>query len=256
MSNETPFKVNFDLVNRVSEFLNFLLYFSALITILLISNEYFKIEKNLNFYFANNLNVLLSIIAVIYFVVTLILNHLFYKAENNRYTDFIDNSLGTKLLEKNSINYFTNHSIEFGIKKLGVNCFESSYFSKRISSKMLPKLIFQTSLVLILFLISSFYLSKNHFAIILQIALPISIITELIKIIYFNSYVTEVFENFKKIFSCIDHKNVENQILINVLNYEKTLSYFCVNLDSKIYSEMNGKLSKDWFEIKERYEIK
>ncbi|EKT4518077.1 hypothetical protein JE957_002080 [Flavobacterium psychrophilum] len=256
MNNETPFKVNFDLVNKVSNGLNFLLYFSASITTLLISNEYFKIEEYLNFYFANNLNILLSIIAVIYFVVMLILNHLFYKAENNRYTDFIDNSLGTKLLERNSTNYFTNHNIEFGIKKLGINCFESSYFSKRISSKMLPKLIFQTLLILILFLLSSFYLSKNNYATILQLALPISIIAELIKIIYYNNYVSEVFENFKKIFSCVDQKNIDNQILSNVLNYEKTLSYFCVNLNSKIHSEMNGELSKYWIEIKERYEIK
>ena len=106
------------------------------------------------------------------------------------------------------------------------------------------------------FLLSSFYLSKNNYATILQLALPISIIAELIKIIYYNNYVSEVFENFKKIFSCVDQKNIDNQILSNVLNYEKTLSYFCVNLNSKIYSEMNGELSKDWIEIKERYEIK
>lgn len=50
-------------------------------------------------------------------------------AANERRKGFIDNSLGTKLLEKPVLNYYDNDSIEKGPYKMLVNCYENCFFT-------------------------------------------------------------------------------------------------------------------------------
>lgn len=58
-------------------------------------------------------------------------------AANERRKGFIDNSLGTKLLEKPVLNYYDNDSIEKGPYKMLVNCYENCFFTYNIIKVML-----------------------------------------------------------------------------------------------------------------------
>ena len=61
-------------------------------------------------------------------------------AANERRKGFIDNSLGTKLLEKPVLNYYDNDSIEKGPYKMLVNCYENCFFTYNIINTTLKNL--------------------------------------------------------------------------------------------------------------------
>lgn len=78
----------------------------------------------------NLLNILnyFSIIGygILYIVVEIIMQPM---VANERRKGFIDNSLGTKLLERPVLNYYDNDSIEQGPYKMLVNCYENCFFT-------------------------------------------------------------------------------------------------------------------------------
>ena len=67
-------------------------------------------------------------------------------AANERRKGFIDNSLGTKLLEKPVLNYYDNDSIEKGPYKMLVNCYENCFFTYNIIKVMLPKMAIKNTI--------------------------------------------------------------------------------------------------------------
>jgi len=63
-------------------------------------------------------------------------------------------------------------------------------------------------------------------------------------------------ERFKESFSKkIDEEQVLQDAVLLFLDYETTLAYNKAPLSDAVYEQLNEKLSKEWEEIKDRYEI-
>ena len=251
MTKEVPFKANYDRVKAIGKIANFILYLSCFISLIVLIITKMKFSsKDLTQDFLNSL---IACLSVFYFFADIIQNYFFQSAEFNRKDDFIDNSFKTKLSEKNSTGYFSNDNIGDGIIKFGVNCFENSFFTKNISSKMLVSESIKSTVVFGLFILIASLGEKELFITLLQIALPLSIIQQTIKLLILNLRVKKVFSNFKQIFSSV-HKAKRNSLIIdNVLNYEKTLSWASIQLDSKIFDKLNPQLSIEWERIKSEH---
>ena len=71
---------------------------------------------------------------------------------------------------------------------------------------------------------------------------------------------TVKFERLKNLFSRndLDLNNYTEigRIIKMYIDYETDLAVLRVNLDSNIFNKMNPKLSENWNEIKNKYEIK
>lgn len=248
MNKIVPFQANYELVKRLGSFATWLLYFSASISIAILAIE--KMDLLDKETLQNVLNSVLAFISVIYFLSDMLQDYLFQSAEYNRKDDFIDNSLKTKLSEKNSSGYFSNDDMEAGITKLGVNCFENSFFTRSISNKMLVKESIKSAVIFSLFVLVAIIADNKVSITLLQIALPFSIIQQTIKLFILNKRVSKIFFHFKQIFSDI-HENKRNPLIINnVLNYEKTLSWASIPLDSKVFNKFNAELTLEWERIK------
>lgn len=253
MTKIVPFKENYESVKTIGKIGSLFLYLSCLISlsILIVTKFDFSSKDTLQDF----LNSLLACLSVFYFIADLVQGYLFQSAEFNRKDDFIDNSFKTKLSEKKSKGYFSNDNIEDGIIKLGVNCFENSFFTKNISNKMLIRESIKSTVVFSLFILIAALGEKDLFITLLQIALPLSIIQQTIKLLIQKHLVNKVFSNFKHIFSDINKKKRNSLIINNVLNYEKTLSWASIPLDSNIFDKLNPELTIEWERIKSEHEL-
>lgn len=254
MTKHVPFHADFEFIKKLNSLANYILILSAVIALLIVFTE--KTIMPASEKFKCILNSSLTFTAIIYFLLDIIQSYLFHSTENYRKNDFIDNSLNSKLSEKNSKGYYTNDELSFGINKLGVNCFENTLFTKEITRKMLSNEIIKAMFVFILILVAVLFLENKFFVSILQLSLPFVLFQQTFKLFSLHKNTKKCFINFKKIYSSTDLEQKNSLIIETVLNYEKNLSWACVTLDSKIFEELNPVLSAEWIQIKNELGIK
>mgnify|MGYP003472872438 CR=1 FL=1 len=254
MTKVVPYKKDFDLVSMVEKISNVILWSSVVVSTATIIISYSGTQQLTGVNLTLILNSVNCFFAVAYFLSDIISNYLFQLAEAKRRDDFFDNSLNTNLSIENSNKYFTNDNVNTGIKKLGVNCFENSFFTKSIAKEMLMPMIIKSIIVFLLFLVLA--ISNNHlFTAALQIALPYTIIQQTFRLFVFRNRVENVCKGFQRIFSTNNKKTVMQSISHNVTSYETTLAWACIKLDSKLFDKMNDDLSVKWNKIKNKYNI-
>lgn len=239
---------------KLSKLLNYLVYISTIISVIIIISKNFF--PNSNQMLINWITKGLAAISVSYFIIGVVQRFSFNKAELERKNDLIDNSLNSNLNSEKSENYFSNNNIEHSIFKLGVDCFENSYFTKSISEKMLVKQLILNSIVVLIIVTLLLTTSNNLTVEIFLLALPYSISNETIRLYWLNKEMEDVFSEFKKIFDSVSEDKIEVLIINNVINYEKSLSSNQILLNSNIFEQMNDELSKQWKALKVKYEIR
>ena len=256
MNKKVPQEIDFKTIQKISSFSDLILIISAFLSILiLLIDNWSSLQIGKNDSLLNLLNSLLAIASVCFFLIDILQNYFFQKAEDKRRTDFIDNSLGTILADENSIGYFSNDEIAQGFYKMGINCFENSFFTKEISAKMKLMMFLKSILIILLFIGIALFTTQKIFAAVLQITLPFTLLQQSIKLALFNARVGQVFDNFKMAFSAIDKKNIEKVIIHYVLKYETTLAWGGILISSKIFRKLNPKLTIEWNELKKKYII-
>lgn len=245
MSKRVPFKILYDNIETITKIGSGLLNTTAGIYLLLLILEKFQLSD-----YVHLLNIIVAIFSFAYFLIAIFQHCVFFVAENNRILDFIDNSLGTKLSEVKSVGYFSNDNVEAGIIKMGINCFENSYFTYKIAMEMLKWLAIKSTIILALFIIVAAIGQSSTFIMLLKLSLPFSVIQSTIRVFTIEHYTKRVFENFMQIFQYNADKKLDALIINNVLAYEKTLSWANIKLSDKIFQDLNNQLSSEWESIK------
>lgn len=247
-----PHTIDYTFLQRLDKGLNALLYASAISATITFIFNITQALPEYNELIQLTLNSFTCIFALGYFTLNLAFNYFFQQSEIKRRKDFIDNSLGTKLSEKNSIGYYSNESNSTGIVKLGLNCFENSLFTSTIVSQMLFPMWRRTVLVLVGFLCLALFTDNRTLTTVLQLALPLTIIQQSVKLYIFRNSIKRIYEDFYTIFSSTSGIHQQNLIISNVINYESTLAWGSILVSTKIYNEVNPKLSLVWEDIKIR----
>ncbi|AZJ36647.1 hypothetical protein [Tenacibaculum singaporense] len=251
MTRKVPYQKSYDFVNKINSTLSIILILTTTISIAILVLD--KLETPHKF--THILNVVLVILSVSYFILEILQRHLFHEAEFERKNDFIDNGLKLKLSEENSSGYFNNDDLKKGVYKLGVNCFESSFFTKSITKKMLKKHLIQAGIIFLLIFTLIFTVANNLLIQILLLALPYSILNDTLKLYRLYKNTDTVFKHFTYIFNTSKKGKLDYLILNNIINYEKSLSRAAILLDNKIFKKMNNDLSIKWNELKEKHKI-
>jgi len=256
MTQYNPYKGSFEQSKSFSKYAEITLWIS---TILLVIAFVLK-EVNVNW---SNISEVITNINCFFIVAFAILSFIsetvFYQASIQRREDFIDNSFETTLAENRSQEYYTNDNIASGIYKMAVNGFENSLFTYNIAKKMTTRLWLKNILFAVSILIFSIFGYSSAFTLMIQLTLPILLLQQSIKHTLFVYRIKRVFENNRRLFNDLknlnDSKHKRPEIILNVLDYETTLTYGAILLDSKIYNEMNPSLSVTWDELKKEYNI-
>lgn len=250
MAKVVPHDIFYRRVKSIGTTGDWILYVGTLISliILAVDNNWIaiKIEKDEIMVLLNSI---LSIASIAYFILDLIQNFLFQKAESIRRKDFIDNSLATQLSDENSVGYYSNDNVSYGILKMGANCFENSFYTKEITNRMKLPMVIKTGIVVVLFLTAIFFTSHKILSAISQLALPFTIVQQMVRLFFYNARVAKVFEEFKIVFS--GTKPIPTDLLIYpVLEYEATLGWGGILPNSNIFNKLTPELKRKWESIK------
>lgn len=256
MVQYNPFKSTFEQSKDFSRYAEKTLWFS---TILLVIAFILK-EINPNWSNASELITNINCFFIVaYVIMSFISEMIFYQASIQRREDFIDNSFKTTLAEDRSKEYYTNDNIDSGIYKMAVNSFENSLLTYNIAKKMTTPLWLKNIIFVVLILTFTIFGYSSAFTMLIQLTLPILLLQQSIRHTLFVYRINRVFENNRRLFNDLknanDSKSKRPVIILNVLDYETTLTYGSVLLSSKLYKELNPTISKKWEKLKREYNI-
>lgn len=205
------------------------------------------------------LNYIYFLLIVSYYILDIYTETFLYPATaRKRRKGFIDNSLGSKFLNKNVEGYYTNDNLEYGPYKMLINCCENCFFTLNIAKGMITQILMKNILLFIGFLaIAYFGIKDNLIAIpIVQILLSTLFLTELIHHINFITKLEQLYERFIEVITRkMNSDETLQEAVLLFLDYETTLAYNKAPLSDSVYEKMNEKLSEEWEGIKTRYDI-
>lgn len=176
---------------------------------------------------------------------------LWYKAEQARRKDCIQDAFNANLQELKTENYYTN-DVPQSIAKYGVNIFESNYYSKEIARKMLPREIIKSIGALVVVLISFRYIANGEVLLLISQTLfsAFFIINTILLIVYYSKMSTlydEAYTHFVSVGIKDGHQLI--WMLSYILEYECVKAYFKVRLKTSIFNNHKEELAKNWEEI-------
>lgn len=205
------------------------------------------------------INALVSVLSVLYIALDLLVNHKFYRAEKGRRIDFIDHAFKTNFSGDRSRGYYNPGGINEGVYKMSVQTFENSLFSTNSAKKMTMSKWTYATIVLIVFLVSACLGEKGWVNNLLQLAAAGILVQQAFKFQYFSNRIEDIHSDFKTLFNNLtdvtDKSKHEGEMVKNVLNYETTLAWGSMILDSEIFNKDNDELSRRWEQMKLDYKI-
>jgi len=255
MNNIVPFKSDFKKAKKLDAFNNKLMYIS---TVLLIIGSVLKSIPAINVAVSSWIEIPNAVLIFAIFVLGLIVDYIYRNAETLRRIDLVDNSFGTRLSENKSKDYYTNDYIEFGFKKIGINNFESAFFTYRILKESINKERFKAGAISFLFFLFAICGYEKILILILQLSIPFTLISRLYKTEVLYCCSKSVYDNYRSIFDKakeLCETKFHAEIVKNLLVYESNLAWSCILLDDATYLRMNETLSAEWDNIKVRYNL-
>ncbi len=220
-----------------------------------ISNLLFIINVFLSFILLFSFNgkeiiINISLILIIIYVTLVNINDLYFSnlAENERRKSLIKESFGVKTTLKETKKYYNNNE-KLSVKKFGLNCYESVWFTKNVVDKMLPFSIFKICVLAIIYIVLMINLENlNVLLVITQTLFSSEVIFSFIKLCYYKFQLEKINSEFEKIFfvSGANNENRDVLILDAVMDYECLKSYCKISISSKIFFNNNEKWSKEW----------
>lgn len=206
-----------------------------------------------------NLSIALNSILIILYVFSEIrANYIFNKAEKNRRLQYLDNSFGTNFAGVTLSNYFSQDRLNSGFHKLAVNCFENTFHTFNIVQLMQPKLYLKAGAVMIIFLFSATVGDKGIVRALIEAILPLALLQDAIKTSLFVNKLENLLESFKTFFSNLRGNSFvdkEPEVMKLVIDYETSLAWASLPLDSKLFFKEQTRLASEWNILKQSYQI-
>lgn len=241
MENERKDEVQelYDRCNKITNYADLLFLVNMVISFILIFN--FKYRDAF---------IIISLILTIVYVVLVNINEMYFSnlAENERRKSLLKESFDVNTTLRETNKYYNNES-QPSIEKLGLNCYESAFFTKKVVDKMLPKNIIKISIFIIIYIVLMIKLKNMDLLLVItQTLFSAEIIFSFIKLCYFKFQLDKVCNKFQNIFLIIGLKNKDVNVLIldATMDYECLKSYCKISTSNKIFFENNNQWSKEW----------
>lgn len=194
-------------------------------------------------------SMLIIIIALLYTSVSLIDDgKFFFDAESARRKNGIQDAYNVILDENITENYYNNRFKEPEFK-YAVNIFESNFFSKEISEKMIVGSAIKSFIAVVTFIIAFRYVTDiNIILITAQTVFSAFVVKETTVLYFYNSHISELYKDAYQELITIGISKPEHYAWLRYYctEYECVKAFYKVHLDEKFYNEMNKELSKKW----------
>lgn len=191
-----------------------------------------------------------SLLLTIVYVILTNINEMYFSnlAENERRKSLLKESFNVNTTLKETNKYYNNEE-KPSIIKLGLNCYESVFFTKKVVDKMLPINILKITVLTIVYIILMIKLENMDLLLVItQTIFSAEIIFTFLKLCYYKFQLDKISKDFESIFFKMGLKNKDIDVLIldTTMDYECLKSYCKISTSSKIFFDNNKKWSKEW----------
>lgn len=239
-----------DYRNDVNDDYNKCIFLEKIITYLFLA---ILILSIINTYINNEIVIYLIVFLNIAYVIISFINDIYFinVAENERRKTNISNSFKVNITSKKT-NLYYNNQFEPSIKKMGVNSFESTLYTKNTLSKMILYNALKTFLLGVMWIIIIVNVKNiNIFQITTELFFSAEVLLVLIKNIYYYFETKKLYDDFYYQFITKKYNESEDLpiILQYVLEYECLKSYCHFLLSERIFEKYKTKIKEEWTSI-------
>lgn len=202
--------------------------------------------------------IMANIILIIIYALLTILNEMYFTnlAENERRKSLIRESFDIPITLKKTNKYYNNNESP-SIEKLGLNSYESVFFTRKNVDKMLPVNVIENFFLILLYIIFMIQLKNMDILLVItQTIFSSECLFYCIKLIYYKIHLGKLEEKFQNIFFITNKNDKNRNILIfdSVLEYECLKRYCQISISSKLFLKYNDKWSNEWNNIVKQIE--
>lgn len=232
----------YDKSNKISNFVNILYFLTTSISFTLLFDFKFK-----------DIFIIFSIISTLGYVALSNLNDIYFRnlAETERRKSLLKESFNVNTTIKETNKYYNNNE-EPSIKKLGLNCYESSFFTKKVVDKMMLSNTIKISVLTIIYIILMIKLINMELLLVItQTLFSAEVLFYFIKLCYYKFQLDKICREFQDIFfirGLSEHD--ANVLLLNTtMDYECLKSFCKIATSSKIFLKYNKDWSEEWLDL-------
>ena len=189
-------------------------------------------------------------------IILWILNDYFflYFAERERRKFAIHDGFGVDLTDYTTDEYFDNQ-LPPSENKYFIDIYESNYYSKDISKKMIPHAIFYTILAVGVLILAIWKVQNTALVLVAAEAVfSSSVLMKTIAVFVYSYHMGKLINIPYRIFITEGKIGTAQRAMLldYAVEYEAVKAHYKVALDSKIYKKNNERLEKEWRELKSR----
>lgn len=204
--------------------------------------------------------------AQILFVVTVVLGfalgiaiRLYWRprAEDHRRTELISNASKVPLIVEKTEGYYNNVQSD-PTRRLGLNTFENSHFSRAIALEMLKAERVKVTIYALIFLVAVLNRKTDlaFAAVAAQAILSEQILSHWLRLEWCRARFNNTYNDLYKLFQSGPNKSVLYARVLEMFSYyETTKANAGISLSSRIFHQKNAELSAEWEKIKHTLKI-
>lgn len=203
----------------------------------------------------SSLNIIFILTTVAYSVINNWLSlFLLREAQSKRRIHLLSDSLSVKLDDEET-NLYYNNSQQPSIIRLGVNVFENTLFTWRVTEEMVKKESVKVFIYLVIWFVVVLIrdMDLNFISIIAQTIFATGLIINWVKLLLLSNTCKQLFNEFRQNILTIDLNNNERAIatLLNLaFRYETVVASMGVHLSSNIFHRLNPTVTNEWEMVK------
>lgn len=228
----------YDRTNKISNFGNILFLLTIIISFILLFD--FKIK---------DVFITFSIVLTLGYIVLSNINDMYFSnlAETERRKSLLKESFNINTTLRETNKYYNNDEIP-SIKKLGLNCYESVFFTKKVVDKMMFINSIKITILIIIYIILMIQSENLELLLVItQTLFSAEILFYFIKLCYYKFQLDKICKEFQDIFFIRGVSNNTEVLLLDAtMDYECLKSYCKIATSSKIFNKYNKEWSDEW----------
>ncbi|MCH1627208.1 hypothetical protein [Fredinandcohnia quinoae] len=244
-------------------------YFNRLTRMSKISNILFWMSVICSFavFFTSNnvginstMNIIFILITILYFTFSNWVSiFLLREAQNKRRTHLLSNSLGVRLDDEETNLYYNNPQSP-SLLRLGMNVFENSLFTCRVTEEMAKWERIKVFVYIIIWLLLLLFreTNLNLLSIVAQTIFTTGILVTWIRLEVLRYSSNQIFNELRQVFlanGLKGNRKSNSLILSLVFRYETTVASMGIHLSSRVFHRINSSVSEEWEKIKKNIDL-
>lgn len=208
----------------------------------------------INIFYTHEILIYILIIINLIYVIISIYDDMIMKnkAESERRKTLLSHAFSINITSKKTNGYY-NNEFSPSIRKLGVDSFESTLYTKKNLSLMISSEGIKTFIIFIIWIIIITKFKNNElFYNLTQTFFSMEVLLKFIKLLYYYFNVSEIYDAFYQLFVTRKYNEKKDQALVleYVMDYECLKTYCHILLSNNIFKKIKNDLSIEWENIK------